>query len=209
MDWQCTRCDITGTKEEVIRHHLKNHVRGPDIPFACRMGQCDFMTHARGLAWAHVKNNHQAARHDQVEDYMIGTCKDVGAETYVRLKEVLRKECITETYNGGRVSDRNRIVRSKVVSSMQPRVDMGKRVGDDEARKRRDEGPSGSRKGRDRQEDEEENGSHKARKRQREMMMIAMIMPPSVPLQRRGRAAAPRRNHLLRKNQRSVPLRRK
>ena len=40
VPYQCTLCDISGDLDEVIQHHLDNHVTADKLPYTCK--DCHF-----------------------------------------------------------------------------------------------------------------------------------------------------------------------
>ena len=56
VPYQCTLCDISGDSDEVIQHHLDNHVTADKIPYACK--DCHFKTFTRGKARQHREDKH-------------------------------------------------------------------------------------------------------------------------------------------------------
>ena len=95
--FQCTRCDFTGDSDEVVQHHLDNHVTADKIPFACK--DCHFKTFTRGIAFQHRKENHGGTDRDNVSDVFLGAKINASASTFRTLKMVNRREVFKMTYD--------------------------------------------------------------------------------------------------------------
>ena len=95
VPYQCTLCDISGDSDEVIQHHLDNHVTADKIPYACK--DCHFKTFMRGKARQHREDKHGGSEHENVDDVFLGARTHVDPSLYRTLKKVNRKETFKMT----------------------------------------------------------------------------------------------------------------
>ena len=95
VPYQCTLCYISGDSDEVIQHHLDNHVTADKISYACK--DCHFKTFMRGKARQRREDKHGGSEHENVDDVFLGTRTYMDPSLYRTLRRVNRRETFKMT----------------------------------------------------------------------------------------------------------------